>query len=226
MEPYQEIIGIIALTMGVGWASGINLYAAILVLGIGSSTGDITLPEQLDVLQSPLVIGAAGIMYFIEFFVDKTPGADTGWDIMSTFVRIPAGALLAASAVGDVTPALEIAAGILGGGLAATSHTTKAGSRALINTSPEPVSNWTASITEDIVVLGGLWTALHYPLVFLVGLFCFIILVIWLIPKIFRGIKAVYKKIKLFFSADDKNNNIIEEIIPSHTNQLPEFDKK
>jgi len=150
-------------------------------------------------LQNPLVIAAAGLMYFVEFFLDKTPGVDTGWDTISTFIRIPAGAILASSAVGDVTPAMEIAAGILGGGLATVSHGAKAGSRLLINTSPEPFSNWTASITEDLMVIGGLWAALTHPLAFLLLLLVFFALVVWLLPKLYRGIKYLAQKLGTLF---------------------------
>ncbi len=204
MESYEALTATIALTMGAAWASGINLYAALLVLGIGGSTGNIDLPPDLQILQDPMVIGAAGLMYFVEFFADKTPGVDTGWDTLHTFIRIPAGAMLAAGAVGDVTPVLEIAAGILGGGMAATSHITKASSRMLINTSPEPFSNWGASISEDLLVLGGLWTALNHPVLFLVLLVLFVLLVIWLLPRIWRLLKAVFNKIRVFFGGEDK----------------------
>ncbi|HCZ48185.1 MAG TPA: DUF4126 domain-containing protein [Gammaproteobacteria bacterium] len=191
METYQDIIGTLALTLGVGWASGINLYAALLVLGIAGASGDLALPPDLQVLASPLVIGAAGLMYAVEFFADKTPGVDSGWDALHTFIRIPAGALLAAGAVGEVTPALEVAAGILGGGLAATTHATKTGGRLLINTSPEPFSNWSASLAEDVAVFGGLWAALHHPWVFF-GLFvAFLLLLVWLVPKIFRALRRL-----------------------------------
>lgn len=185
MDTYPELIRTLALTLGVGWASGINLYAALLVLGIAGATGDLALPPDLQVLASPLVIGAAGLMYGVEFFADKTPGVDSGWDALHTFIRIPAGALLAAGAVGEVTPALEIAAGILGGGMAATSHVTKAGTRLLINTSPEPFSNWTASVAEDVAVFGGLWAALNQPWLFISLLVAFLVLVAWLLPKVF-----------------------------------------
>ena len=195
MDQYQTLLSTIALTMGASWASGINLYAALLVLGVGGATGNIQLPPDLHVLQDPLVIMAAGVMYAMEFFADKTPGVDSGWDTLHTFIRIPAGAMLAAGAVGHVTPALEIAAGILGGGMAATSHATKAGTRLLINTSPEPFSNWVASVTEDIMVIGGLLTALHHPALFLVLLALFIALSIWLLPKILRALKLMFRKI-------------------------------
>ncbi len=196
MEQYQEIIQIIALSMGVAWASGLNLYAAILTLGFAGSTGNIELPVQLEILQDPLVLTAAGFMFCVEFFADKFPGVDTGWDALHTFIRIPAGAFLAASAVGETSAAMELAAAITGGSLAAGTHMAKAGTRLMINTSPEPVSNWTASFTEDLAVIGGLLLALNNPLLFLVLLVIFIALVIWLLPKIWRGIKMLWAKIQ------------------------------
>lgn len=195
MENYETLMATLALTMGASWASGINLYAVLLVLGLGSATGNVTLPDELAVLSNPWVIGAAAIMYLVEFFADKIPGFDSVWDAIHTFVRIPAGALLAAGAIGDVSTGMEIAAGILGGGAAATSHAAKAGTRMMINTSPEPVSNWTASFSEDLLVLGGLWAALNHPLIFL-GLFIvFIGLAIWLLPKLWRLIRSLLLKL-------------------------------
>ena len=213
MDNYQELIAIIAMTMGVGWASGINLYAALLVLGITGATGNLALPEELQVLQEPMVMGAAGLMYFVEFFADKTPGVDTGWDALHTFIRIPAGAMLAAGAVGDVTPALEITAGILGGSMATISHVTKASSRALINTSPEPVTNWAASIGEDVMVLGGLWTMMNYPLLFIALMVVFVGLVIWLLPKLLRALRAVFRKIKSWFSGEKEADQPVTEAV-------------
>nr|WP_208597082.1 DUF4126 domain-containing protein [Syntrophobacter fumaroxidans] len=192
MDQLNQIVNTLALTMGVGWASGLNLYAAILTLGILGATGSIVLPPELAVLANPIVIVAAAVMYVVEFFADKVPGVDTGWDTLHTFIRIPAGAILAAGAVGSVDPALAVAAGLLGGGLATVSHATKAGTRVLINTSPEPVTNWTASVTEDVMVVGGIWTALHYPWVFLGFLILFILIAIWMLPKLWRGIKKVF----------------------------------
>ena len=185
--------------MGAAWASGINLYAAILVLGLLGATGNAVLPQGLEVLTNPIVLGAAGFMYIVEFFADKIPGFDTGWDTVQTFIRIPAGAALAAGAVGEVNPSIILAAGIVGGGLAAGTHATKAGTRVLINSSPEPVSNWMASLTEDLAVIAGLWTAFHYPWVFVILLILFIFLMIWLLPKIWRGIKKVLGFIKRIF---------------------------
>jgi len=195
MDNYQELISIIALTMGVGWASGINLYAAVLVLGLAGSTGNIDLPAELSVVENPMVIMAAGIMYFVEFFADKVPGVDTGWDTIHTFIRIPAGALLAAGSVGDVTPALELSAGLLGGTMAGASHLTKFSTRALINTSPEPFTNWAGSISEDLMVLGGLWAMFNHPWLFVGAMIVFIVLVIWLLPKLWRLLKAIFSRI-------------------------------
>ena len=124
MEDFNQIIETLSLTMGAAWASGINLYAAILVLGLLGVSDNIVLPAGLEILMNPLVIGSAGVMYLVEFFADKVPGVDTGWDTIHTFIRIPAGVLLAAGAVGDVNPAVAIAAGILGGGIAAGAHAT------------------------------------------------------------------------------------------------------
>lgn len=191
----MEAVNIIALSMGAAWASGINLYATIFMLGYMGLTGNIVLPDELQVLSDPLVMTAAGFMYCVEFFADKMPGVDTGWDSLHTFIRIPAGAMLAASAVGDVTPAVELSAALLGGTLAAGSHATKAGSRLLINTSPEPVTNWGASISEDLLVIAGLWTALNHPVLFLIALAVFIVVMIWLLPRLWRLIKALFHQI-------------------------------
>jgi hypothetical protein len=200
MEQVNEITNIIALTMGAAWAAGINLYAAIATLGILGATGNMTLPPDLQILANPLVIGAACLMFAVEFVADKMPGVDTGWDTIHTFIRIPAGALLAAGAVGDINPAVSLAAALLGGTLAAGTHGAKAGSRLLINASPEPFTNWTASIVEDIMVIGGIWTAVNHPWFFIVLLVLFILLLIWLLPKLWLGIKMLATKIKQLFS--------------------------
>jgi hypothetical protein len=177
--------------MGVAWASGINLYAAIVMLGYLGSTGNIDLPPELQILTNPVIMLAAGVMYCIEFFADKVPGVDTGWDLIQTFIRIPAGAALAAGAMGDVGTGSQLAAAITGGTLATGSHLVKAGGRVLINTSPEPFTNWFASIGEDVAVIAGLWTALHHPLLFLIFLVLFIMAMFWLLPRIWGGIRRV-----------------------------------
>jgi hypothetical protein len=204
MEQLNQIAGIVALSMGTAWASGINLYAAILTLGLLGATGQMALPPNLAIVTQPIVILAAGVMFCIEFFADKIPGVDTGWDTIHSFIRIPGGALLAAAAVGDVNPAVMLAAGILGGGLAAGTHAAKAGSRVLINTSPEPFSNWLASIGEDVAVIAGVWVALAHPWLFLGFMMVFVLLLIWLLPKLWRGIKAVFAKIAALFRRTDR----------------------
>lgn len=192
MEQLDQMTSLIALSMGVAWASGINLYATVLMLGILSNMGHLTLPPGLEIVSDPLVMMAAGFMYFVEFFADKIPGVDTGWDSLHTFIRIPAGAALAAGAVGDISPVVELAAALVGGSMAAGSHALKAGTRVVINTSPEPLTNWTASFSEDLIVIGGLWTALNHPLWFLGALILFVGLLIWILPKLWRAVKKVF----------------------------------
>jgi hypothetical protein len=228
----METVAAISLALGVAWASGINLYAAVLVLGILANTGHAVLPPALEVLQDPLVLGVAGIMYFLEFVADKTPGVDSGWDAIHTFIRIPAGAIMAAGVAEgmEVNQAVEFAAillaGIGGGAMAATSHFTKAGSRVLINTSPEPVTNWTASVAEDIAVVAGLWTALNYPSVFVVLMLLFVLFAIWILPKIWRAIKIVARKIRGWLRGDSDNIGVTErarrkEALPKPTGDEP-----
>ena len=198
MEPTAAI----ALAGGAAWASGLNVYAVILILGVLGNTGYMELPPDLEIVMHPIVMIAAGFMYCVEFFADKTPGVDTAWDAMHTFVRVPAGAMLAAGAVGEMEPALQMGAFLVGGGLAATSHTTKAATRVMLNTSPEPVTNWTASILEDIAVLGGLWAALNHPVLFLIALVLVVAVMLWVIPKIWRGVVAIFRSIANFFRGE------------------------
>lgn len=225
----METIDVIALTLGVAWASGINLYAAILVLGLMGAGGYTQLPESLTILQDPLVLMAAGLMYFVEFFVDKIPGVDTGWDAIHTFIRIPAGAMLAVGAAQglEINQAAELAVALIGGSLAATSHLTKASTRLIINTSPEPVTNWTASIAEDFAVIGGLWAALNYPLAFVAFIVVFILLAIWLLPKLWRAIKGIAATIRGWFGnkpiemeESGSSVNIIENLIESKSKKV------
>jgi hypothetical protein len=211
----MDTVSIIALSMGAAWASGINLYATIFMLGYLGSTGNIDLPPDLMVVTDPLVMTSAGLMYCVEFFADKTPGVDTAWDTLHTFIRIPLGAVLAMGAVGDMSPAVELAAFIVGGSLTAATHATKTGSRIVINSSPEPVTNWTASVGEDLLVITGIWAALNHPVAFLIALVVFIALMIWLLPKIWRGVKHIFNSIRNFFTGDLKNevNETGNEII-------------
>ncbi|MBM4202937.1 MAG: DUF4126 domain-containing protein [Gammaproteobacteria bacterium] len=195
----QDLLQTLALSAGVAWASGINVYAVLGTLGLAGSFGYVNLPSTLEVVQGPVFIGASLLMFVVQFFMDKIPSVDIFWDALHTFIRIPAGAVLAASAVGEVDPALMVATGIIGGTITVATHATKAGSRALINTSPEPFSNWAASFTEDAMVLGGLWAIFQYPVVFL-GLFLlFILIACLLLPKLIRGIRAVLRRIGAWF---------------------------
>jgi len=222
MEQLDQVATIIAMSMGVAWASGINLYAAILMLGLLGSSGNLVLPPDLMVLTNPMVIFAAGAMYMVEFVADKVPGVDNSWDTLHTFIRIPAGAMLAAGAVGEMDPAVSLAAAIVGGGLAAGTHATKAGSRMLINTSPEPFSNWIVSLGEDVTVLLGLWTALHYPLIFVVFLVFFVLAMVWALPKLWRGVKLVFAALFSFFRGGVRGPSEPPEIkMPEKFPELP-----
>ena len=181
----------LALITGLGWTSGLRFYAVLFFLGLLHRAGIYQLPGSLDMLAHPWVLAISGLLFVTEFFADKIPGVDTVWDAVHTFIRIPGGALLAAAAVAGGDPGLGLAAGLLGGTMAAGAHFTKAGSRALINTSPEPFSNWAASLTEDAVSLGALWMALQYPLLFLGLLALFVLIALWLLPKLWRGIRQM-----------------------------------
>ena len=221
MDELNQISQTIALSMGAAWGSGINLYATILMLGYLAYTGNIDLPPELMIVADPLVMTAAGLMYAVEFFADKIPGVDTFWDTLHTFVRIPAGAMLAASAIGDVGPAAEIAAALVGGSLTAATHATKAGSRVLINTSPEPFSNWTASIAEDIAVFAGVWASIQHPAFFIVAIFLLILLMVWALPKLWRGIKRVFKFLGRLFRWSDPDSDYSK---PLENTKLPRPD--
>ena len=177
----------IALSAGLAWASGLRLYLVVFLAGALSYFGYLQLPATLSILQNPLVIGTAGILAFAELIADKIPAFDSLWDSFQTFIRIPAGALLAAFALGDVDPSWMVAAGLIGGTITAGTHFAKAGSRLAINTSPEPFSNWLASFGEEGMVLGGLWTMLASPLVFLGLLVVFLLLAGWLLMR-FRAL--------------------------------------
>ena len=193
----------IALALALAWASGIRLYAVLFLVGLAGHFHwfDWSAPKSFELLSHPLVLGTTGFMLFIEFFADKIPAVDSIWDAIHTFIRIPAGALLAAGVIGAGDgPAWALAAGLLGGTITAGTHFMKAGGRAAINTSPEPVSNWAASFTEDAAVLGGLWLAIQHPVVFIILLVLFVLLTIWLLPKLYRFIRAIFTRLARMFS--------------------------
>lgn len=178
-----------AIGVLLAWLAGIRVYLTVFGVGVAGAFGWLDLPQALQVTQSPWVIGTAGTLAVAEFFADKIPGVDSGWDLLHTLLRVPAGAFLAAA---TLSPNGELGAGMLatGAGVALTSHLLKSGSRALLNTSPEPVSNWTASVTEDVAVVGGLALAFAHPwialtLVILVSVL-FALGVWWLWRKLFR----------------------------------------
>jgi hypothetical protein len=186
---------LVALAAALGWASGIRLYAVLFIVGGLGFLEVVDLPGGLNLLSHPWVLTASGFMFFTEFFADKIPGVDTVWDVVHTFIRIPAGAALAASVFGDSPPAATLAAAILGGTLAAGSHFAKAGSRALINTSPEPFSNWAASFGEELAVGTLLWLAFAHPIAALIVLGVLVALMLWLIPKVWRFIRALVARV-------------------------------
>jgi hypothetical protein len=191
MEPLQQL----GLAMGTAWTAGINLYATVAALGIAQASGLVQLPPGLEVLGNPAVITVAVVMYLVEFFADKVPYADSGWDAVHTFIRVPAGAVLAARALGPTNPALEVVAALAGGSAALAAHGTKATARLAINASPEPFTNWAASVAEDVVAFLGVWAAFQHPYLMLALVTAFLALSIYLVPKILRGLRAAFRKL-------------------------------
>lgn len=192
----MDLLQSAALAGGLAWASGMRLYAVVFAAGLLGRLGYLQLPETLHVLENPWVIGVAGVMLVMEFLADKIPVVDSLWDSFHTFIRIPAGAMLSALAMGDHDPALMMVAGLLGGTLTAGTHVAKAGSRALINTSPEPFSNIAASFSEDALVSGGFFAAMFHPAIFLLLLALFVVLLIWLVPRVYRGIRMILRRLR------------------------------
>lgn len=180
-----------ALATGLSWGSGLRLYAVVFIAGVLQHFGMLNLPGGLHALAHPWVIGTSGVLMLGEFLADKFPGVDSVWDAVHTFIRIPAGAVLAAAAFTDIDPSMSIAAGLVGGVFASGAHLAKAGTRALVNTSPEPFSNWTASTTEDVAVPVGLTLSIVAPWVWLVLVVLFMLVVAWLLPKLWRAMKRV-----------------------------------
>ena len=189
----------LSLAMGTAWTSGINLYATVAALGIAGRAGMVALPAGLQILTDPLVIAVACVMYVVEFFADKVPYFDSAWDTVHTFIRVPAGAILAARSLGSVNPALELAALLAGGGIALAAHGTKATLRLAINVSPEPFTNWLASIGEDLAVFGSIWLVFNHPIVMLLLVGVFLAVAAWLIPKLFRLAKSGFQALRTKF---------------------------
>jgi hypothetical protein len=183
----------LAVAAALAWGAGLRVYLVIFLVGLAGALGWVLLPEHLQVLQHPLVLGASGFMTLVEFFADKLPWLDSVWDTLHGFIRIPAGAALAAAVFGDSGAAVALAAALLGGTLAAGTYFTKAGARAAINTSPEPFSNWTASLAEDAIVPTGLWLAVAHPLVFFALLALFLVGAALLARFIWLGLQRLFR---------------------------------
>jgi len=192
--PMAETLSSAVMAAGLSWASGVRLYMALFAAGLFGRVGWLTLPQPLRVLESPWVLGITVLLFVAEFLADKVPGFDSIWDAVHTFIRIPAGAILAAAAMGQMDPSWVAAAGILGGAIATGAHLTKAGSRALINTSPEPFSNWTASFSEDAIAAVVLWSAFFHPWLLLGFLAVFFLFAAWLLPRLWRGLRLLFFK--------------------------------
>jgi hypothetical protein len=185
---------LIALAAVLGFASGLRLYAVLLIVGLAGFAGWVDLPAGLKVLEHPAVLIVAGVMFVAEFFADKIPAIDTVWDAVHTFIRIPAGAALAAGALGADNTTWAVIAALAGGTLAATSHFTKAGARAAVNTSPEPFSNIAVSTSEDVAVGGLLWLVLTFPLVAAALVLVLVLVAAWVLPKLFRFVRRVFQR--------------------------------
>lgn len=192
MTPDLHMLQSLVLAALLAWASGVRLYLVMFCVGLAGRLGYIDLPSGLQVLQNPWVIGAAALMLVMEFLVDKVPGLDTVWDFLHTFVRIPAGAFLAAGAASDQLPALTLAAGLIGGTITAGTHFAKTATRATVNASPEPFTNWGLSFSEDAMVIGGTWLAFNHPVAFVAALVVFLILAVWVLIVLRRAIRFVW----------------------------------
>jgi hypothetical protein len=184
----------LALAGALAWGAGLRLYLVVFGLGLAAWLGWLQLPEHLGVIANPMVIGSAGFMAVVELFADKVPWLDSIWDGLQTFIRIPAGAALAASVFGDAGAGIALAAALLGGSVTAATHFSKAGARAAVNTSPEPFSNWGLSFAEDALVIGGTWLAIEQPAVFLVLLVLFLLAATLLVGWMVRGFRRLFRR--------------------------------
>lgn len=191
----SDPVSTLALAGGLSWASGVRLYMALFLAGWLGRVGALDLPVSLQVLQSPWVLAATGALCLIEFVADKVPGADSVWDAIHTVIRIPAGAVLAAASLGQMDPRLVTLAAIAGGTIAASAHATKAGTRALINTSPEPFTNWMASFFEDAISAVCLWAAFFHPWLSLALLAVFLLVSAWVLPRLWRGLRWLFRRL-------------------------------
>ena len=192
----------LSLALGSAWTSGINLYATVTVLGLLQKFGATKLPGGLDALDNWWIIGVAGGLYLVEFFADKIPYVDSVWDVVHTFIRVPAGAVVAYAATDQLDPSITIPAAMLGGGLALSSHGTKAALRVGANLSPEPVSNWVLSLIEDAIAFVGTVLAVFAPVIIVLVLAVFVLFFVWFFPKVFRAIKRMLRAVGAFFRGE------------------------
>lgn len=204
----MNLIDILGLTFGAAWTSGINLYATVAVLGLLQRYGWAQLPGGLEVLDNWWIIGAALFLYSIEFVADKIPYVDTLWDAVHTFIRVPAGAVLALAGTTNLHPAVQTIALLVGGGLALSTHGTKATMRAAANTSPEPITNWALSILEDILAIGATVFAVLHPAAILVVIFIFLLILAWVLPKVLRRLRRMVTTTRAFLSG----HSVAEEV--------------
>ena len=199
-----DMPGLLALAAALGWASGFRLYAVVFLVGGMGAAGWLALPSGLHVLQHPAVLIVSGFMLLVEFFADKVPWLDSAWDVLHTVIRVPAGALLAAGVFGADNATMAVAAGLLGGSLSATALATKMTTRAAVNTSPEPFSNWGLSFLEDGLVMAVVWLATQHPLWFGVALVCMVAVSALLLVLLFSFLRAVLRRVFSFFSGPAK----------------------
>jgi hypothetical protein len=195
----MNIIPILGVALGAAWTAGINLYATVAVLGLLQRYGLAKLPGGLEVLDNWIIIGVALFLYVIEFVADKVPYVDTVWDAIHTFIRVPAGAVIALAATAELNPTVQVVAFLIGGGLALSTHGTKATVRAAANTSPEPVTNWILSIVEDVFAIGAVIFAVLHPVVILGVILIFLLILVWILPKVVRRIRKMFAAVRAFF---------------------------
>lgn len=186
----MDLVSTISLAMGASWASGLRLYAVVATLGLLGRFTSVDLPGSLAVVEHPGVLGAAVVLGLVEFVADKVPVVDSAWDAIHTFIRIPAGAVLAWGAFGDFDPAVQAVALLVGGGLAVASHGTKAGTRVAVNASPEPFSNVAVSTAEDGLAIGTVALAVIAPVAAIALVLVALGVTIWLVPKLWRLVRG------------------------------------
>ena len=192
----MDFISTLAVSLGASWVSGINLYAAVATLGLLGRFAHLKLPGELDVVTNWWVIGVALFLFVVEFVADKIPVVDSVWDVIHTFIRIPAGAVLAATAFGNFDRSVQIIALLAGGGLALSSHGTKASLRALVNTSPEPFSNIVVSLVEDVLVVVSVVLALFLPILVFFVIGAGLAISLWILPRVLRFFSRVFSTVR------------------------------